>query len=116
MAIYVSYKKNLGEQGSQQLQGRAREVEMKALLCQRFPDDLIEPITIGVPGGDILHRVRGIAGQVCGTMLWECKHTRTWSDRWLAKLRDDQRVVKAKIALTNRRSLPSAVFTSTMSM
>jgi len=89
---------------------------MKALLCQRFPDDLIEPITIGVPGGDILHRVRGIAGQVCGTMLWECKHTRTWSDRWLAKLRDDQRVVKAKIALTNRRSLPSAVFTSTMSM
>ncbi len=42
-------------------------------------------------------------------ILWECKHTRTWSDRWLAKLRDDQRAVKAKIALIVSSALPNGV-------
>lgn len=109
MQRQIEQLRRKAEQGSQQLQGRAREVEMEALLCQRFPDDLIEPITVGVPGGDILHRVRGIAGQVCGTMLWECKNTRTWSNRWLGKLRDDQRVVKAEIALIVSSALPKDI-------
>jgi hypothetical protein len=26
-------------------------------------------------------------GAVCGTILWESKRTKTWSDGWLAKLR-----------------------------
>jgi hypothetical protein len=102
MKRQIEQLRRKAEQGSQQLQGQAHEVEMEALLCQRFPGDLIEPVPVGVPGGDILHRVRGTAGQACGTMLWECKHTRTWSDHWLAKLRDDQRAVKAEIALIMR--------------
>jgi hypothetical protein len=102
MKRQIEQLRRKAEQGSQQLQGQAHEVEMESLLCQRFPGDLIEPVPVGVPGGDILHRVRGAAGQACGTMLWECKHTRTWSDHWLAKLRDDQRAVKAEIALIMR--------------
>lgn len=109
MQRQIEQLRRKAEQGSQQLQGQAREVEMEALLCQRFPGDLIEPVPVGVPGGDILHRVRGKAGQACGTMLWECKHTRTWSDRWLAKLRDDQRTVKAEIALIVSSTLPNGV-------
>jgi hypothetical protein len=109
MQRQIEQLRRKAEQGSQQLQGRAREVEMEALLCQRFPRDLIEPVAVGVPGGDILHRVRGTAGQVCGTMLWECKHTQTWSDRWLVKLRDDQRAVKAEIALIVSSALPNGI-------
>lgn len=109
MQRQIEQLRRKAEQSSQQLQGQAREVEMEALLCQRFPGDLIEPVPVGVPGGDILHRVRGTAGQACGTMLWECKHTRTWSDRWLAKLRDDQRAVKAEIALIVSSALPNGV-------
>ena len=52
----------------------------------------------GEHGGDVLHRVVGPLGQVCGTILWESKRTKNWSDGWLGKLREDQRAAKAEIA------------------
>jgi len=79
------------EQKSQQLQGEASERELESLLRNRFPRDLIEPVPEGEFGGDILQRVQGPAGQLCGTILWESKRTKAWSDVWLTKLRDDQR-------------------------
>ena len=47
------------DQGSQQLQGEALEIELESLLRSRFPRDLIEPVAKGEFGGDVLHRVRG---------------------------------------------------------
>jgi hypothetical protein len=73
------------EQGSQQLQGEALELELESLLRDRFPRDLFEPVPKGEFGGDIIHRVFGRAGQRCGTILWESKRTKTWSDSWLSK-------------------------------
>ena len=29
-------------------------------------------------------------GQYCGSIVWESKRTKNWSDGWLPKLRDDQ--------------------------
>jgi hypothetical protein len=60
-------------------------------------------------GGDVLHRVLGAFGQHCGTLLWESKRTKAWSDGWLAKLRDDQRVAKAEMALIVSNVLPKGV-------
>jgi hypothetical protein len=57
-------------------------------------------------GGDVLHRVVGPLGQACGTILWESKRTKNWSDGWLAKLRDDQRAAKAELALIVTQVLP----------
>lgn len=99
------------EQGSQQLQGEALEIELESLLRGRFPRDLIEPVAKGEFGGDVVHRVLGPGGQACGTMLWESKRTRNWSDGWLAKLRDDQRAAKAEIALIVSSALPKGVET-----
>ena len=99
------------EQKSQQLQGEASERELESLLRNRFPRDLIEPVPKGEFGGDILQRVQGPAGQLCGTMLWESKRTKAWSDVWLTKLRDDQRTAKAEIALIVSTVLPKAVGT-----
>lgn len=99
------------EQKSQQLQGEASERELESLLRNRFPRDLIEPVPKGEFGGDILQRVQGAAGQLCGTMLWESKRTKAWSDIWLTKLRDDQRTAKAEIALIVSTVLPTAVET-----
>ena len=62
-------------------------------------------------GGDILQRVQGPAGQLCGTILWESKRTKAWSDVWLTKLRDDQRAAKAEIALIVSTVLPNGVET-----
>jgi hypothetical protein len=48
-------------------------------------------------------------GAVCGTILWESKRTKAWSDSWLAKLRQDQRAAKADIAVIVSQALPKGV-------
>jgi len=99
------------DQGSQQLQGEALEIELESLLRSRFPRDLIEPVAKGEFGGDVVHRVVGAGGQTCGTILWESKRTRNWNDGWLAKLRDDQRAAKAEVALIVSTALPKGIET-----
>lgn len=103
--------KRKAEQGSQQLQGEVQELVLEETLRARFPRDQIEPVPKGQFGGDILHRVFGPDGQVCGTILWEAKRTRNWSDGWLPKLRNDMRAAKADIALIVSQALPKEVET-----
>jgi len=50
-------------------------------------------------------------GVACGTILWETKRTKNWSDGWLSKLRDDQRVAKAEVAVIVSGVLPKGVET-----
>lgn len=103
--------KRRAEQGSQQLQGEVQELELEGLLCAKFPRDTIQPVPKGEFGGDVLHRVVGPAGQTCGTILWESKRTKNWSDGWLPKLREDQRAAKAEIAVIISQILPKEVET-----
>jgi hypothetical protein len=102
------------EQGSQQLQGEVQELELESLLRSAFPQDSIEPVPKGEHGGDVIHKVAGPNGQHCGTILWESKRTKAWSDGWLSKLRDDQRTAKAEIALIVTQVLPKEVETFNM--
>jgi hypothetical protein len=103
--------KRRAEQGSQQLQGEVQELEIESLLGSRFPRDMIQPVPKGEFGGDVLHRVVGPLGQPCGTILWEFKRTKNWSDTWLPKLREDQRTAKAEIAVIISQALPKDVET-----
>ena len=103
--------KRRAEQGSQQLQGEVQELELEAMLRAKFPFDIIEPVPKGEFGGDVLHRVVSQGGQACGTMLWEFKRTKNWSDGWLAKLRDDQRTAKAEVSILVSQALPKGVET-----
>ena len=103
--------KRRAEQGSQQLQGEVQELEIESLLSARFPRDTIQPVPKGEFGGDILHRVIGPLGQPCGTILWESKRTKNWSEGWLPKLREDQRAAKAEIAVILSQVLPKDVET-----
>jgi len=103
--------KRRAEQGSQQLQGEVQELELEALLRAKFPRDTIEPVPKGEFGGDALQRVTGPLGQNCGTILWESKRTRNWTEGWLAKLRDDQRTAKAEISVLVSQALPKEVET-----
>jgi len=103
--------KRRAEQGSQQLQGEVQELEVESLLSSRFPRDMIQPVPKGEFGGDVLHRVVGPLGQPCGTILWESKRTKNWSDTWLPKLREDQRTAKAEIAVIISQALPKDVET-----
>lgn len=103
--------KRRAEQGSQQLQGEVQELALENLLRAKFPFDAIEPVPKGDYGGDILHRVIGTDGQPGGTILWETKRTRNWSDVWLVKLREDQRTAKAEIAIIVSQILPKGIET-----
>ncbi|MEI6071211.1 MAG: DUF2130 domain-containing protein [Verrucomicrobiae bacterium] len=103
--------KRRAEQGSQQLQGEVQELELETLLKAKFPHDTIEPVAKGEHGGDILQRVISPLGQQSGTILWESKRTKNWSDGWLAKLRDDQRTAKAEIAVIISQVLPKGIET-----
>ena len=102
------------EQGSQQLQGEAQELQLESMLTLKFPHDTIAPVAKGEHGGDILHRVNTPNGTACGSILWESKRTKNWSDGWLAKLREDQRQAKAEIAVIVSAALPKDVDTFDM--
>lgn len=101
--------KRKAEQGSQQLQGEVQELELEALLKAKFPFDSIEPVPKGEHGGDALQCVVNSLGQSCGTIIWESKRTKSWSDGWLPKLREDQRTAKAEIAIIVTQALPKGV-------
>lgn len=103
--------KQKAEQGSQQLQGEVLELELENLLRAKFPFDTIEPVPKGEFGGDTLQRVVSPSGLMSGTILWESKRTKNWSNAWLVKLREDQRTAKAEISVLVSQALPEGVET-----
>lgn len=97
------------EQGSQQLQGEILELELETILKREFPYDEIQEVPKGVTGADIIQIVKNNYGKICGSIIWESKRTKSWTDGWIQKLRDDQRKVKADIAVLISQTLPGSV-------
>lgn len=102
------YKRKL-EQGSQQLQGEVLELEIEEMFRREFPYDEISPVPKGVKGADVIQIVRNKNGRDCGRIIWELKRTKSWSNDWTTKLKEDQRVVKAEIAVIISQVLPSGI-------
>ncbi len=109
MQRQIEVLKQKAEQGSQQLQGEVQELELETTLSTKFPLDSIEPVPKGEFGGDVLHKVCGPIGQVCGSILWESKRTKNWNEAWLSKLRNDQRAAKAELAVLVSNAMPKDV-------
>jgi hypothetical protein len=97
------------QQGSQQIQGEVLELELEDILrgCCRF--DEILPVPKGVRGADVLQRVTTRSGVRCGLIIWEAKHTKSWNDGWISKLKDDQQQARADIAVLVTDVLPKEV-------
>jgi len=111
MKKQVEELRRKSEQGSQQLQGEVLELELEAMLRTAFPADQIEPVPKGRNGGDVVHKVVGPTGLQCGTILWESKRTRSWSDGWLTKNREDQRLAGANVGAIVTTAMPKGVET-----
>ena len=111
MQKQIEELKRKAEQGSEQLQGEVQELELESLLRSKFPHDIIEPVPKGEHGGDVLQRVVSPLGQQSGTIIWESKRTKAWSDSWLPKLREDQRAAKAEVAVIVTQALPKDIET-----
>jgi len=109
MREQIDLLKRKAELTSQQLQGEVQEVELEMILGQQFKHDTIEPVAKGVRGADVIQLVHDERGQLCGKIIWESKRTKTWSDGWVQKLKDDQRSSKAEIAVIVTSVLPKEI-------
>lgn len=109
MRHQIDELKRKAEQGSQKTQGDVLELEIEKILKSNFGDDKIIPVPNGKNGADVIQRVYNKQGTPCGTILWELKHRKSWSDKWLQKLKDDQREIKATHAVIVSTVLPPGI-------
>jgi len=105
----VDEMRRRAEQGSQQAQGEVFELAIESALRDAFAQDTVEPVAKGVLGADVVQCVRTASGAVCGTIVYELKRTRTYSEGWLPKLRDNQREAKADLAVLVTHALPEGI-------
>lgn len=96
-------------QGSQQTQGEVQEIALEELLKAEFIYDDIFPVPKGVGGADVIQTIRSKTGVECGTIIWESKKTKSWTEGWIQKLKDDQRSMNADVAVIVTSALPAGV-------
>lgn len=105
----ISELKRKSELGSQQLQGEVQEIDLEDFLKEHFVYDEVVPVPKGVSGADALQRIKTKNENFCGSILWESKRTKNWTEGWIAKLKEDQREAKADIAVIVSDVLPKDV-------
>lgn len=101
--------KRKAEQGSMETQGEVLEQNIENTFKAEFPLDVIEPVPKGIAGADLIHTVNTQLGRKSGILLWEIKNTKAWSDKWIDKLKDDQRTVGADIAIIATIAMPNGI-------
>jgi len=103
--------KRKSEQGSQETQGEALETDLESKLRMQFPHDQIDPVAKGIRGADIIQTVLNPQLSGCGKILWEAKNTKSWTQGWIQKLKDDQLSAGANISLLVSVTMPQGVST-----
>ncbi len=99
--------KRKAEQGSMQLQGEVQELALEELLAQRYPFDSIEEVPKGIRGADCIQRVFNSFQQNCGSIVYESKRTKNFSNDWIDKLKQDQLQCRADLAVLVTQTMPS---------
>ena len=97
------------EQGSMQLQGEVLELALEELLKSEFQYDDIREVKKGEEGGDIVQLVYNELRKECGTIVWETKRAKNWSDKWIDKLKEDTQKGKADIAVLVTQTVPKDI-------
>lgn len=98
--------KRKAEQGSQQIQGDIQEDDIRDALKSAFPIDEIEDVPTWVKWADLIQTVKNNIWVSAGIIVWESKNTKTWTDSWIMKLKDDKLKVKWNIAILVTTVLP----------
>lgn len=93
-------------QGSQQTQGEVAELDLEQSLRNAFPTDTIMSVEKGIRGADVRQVVKTTMGNICGTILWESKRTKSWASDWIPKLKEDLRNEKANVPIIVSSVLP----------
>lgn len=101
--------KRKADQGSMQLQGEVQELALEEMLKILFPFDLIAEVGKGIKGADVIQTVRDKNGKDCGTILYESKRTKSFSNDWINKLKADAVAIKAGICIIVSETLPEDI-------
>lgn len=101
--------KQKAEQGSMQLQGEVQELEIINILQEFHPYDEISQSKKGANAADILQVVRTQNGAECGKIYYESKRTKSWSNDWVKKFKQDNINTKADILVLVTNALPKDI-------
>lgn len=96
------------EQASMQVQGDAAETSLKERLQAACPYDRISDVVTGQLGADLIQSVMN-GERHLGTIIWEAKRTKGFSEQWVSKLKRDQTEVKADLAVLVTAALPKEI-------
>lgn len=99
--------KRKAESGSMQLQGEVQELALENLLKQIYPFDTIQEVPKGIRGADCVQYVVNKLQQNCGAIVYESKRTKSFSNDWIDKLKQDQIACKANIAVIVTETMPN---------
>lgn len=91
---------------SQELVGEAAEILLLERLKSNFSFDDFEEIKKGQQGADIYQTVCTKSGEKVGSILYESKKTKNWSESWVSKFKDDIRKKGASIGILVSEALP----------
>ena len=94
-------------QGSQQTQGAAIEEHFENKLKAQFAIDKFSKVQTGVKGADLVQEVVNSSGDIAGSILWEFKNTKKFSQDWIDKLKENQQLLSGTVtAILVSKTLP----------
>lgn len=97
------------EQGSMQLQGEVQELAIEDYLAEVFPLDTITEIKKGANGADCIQIVNTYENPNCGSIYYESKRTKNFSESWIEKFKEDIRNAGADLGVLVTEVLPKGM-------
>lgn len=93
-------------QGSMQSQGEVQEMALEELLTAKYPLDQVEEVKKGTNGADVIHHVMSTLGREVGLIAFESKRTKSFSDNWIDKLKEDMKIHGADLGVIVTEAMP----------
>ncbi len=94
---------------SERFRGEVLELDIEATLRNTFTQDEIKEVPKGILGADVIQTVRDNIGRNYGTIVWECKRTKSFNQEWITKLKDDVIRSGGNFAILVTQILPDGV-------
>lgn len=93
-------------QGSVQTQGEGGELLVEEVLQSAFRNDDVREIKKGELGADCIQTVLNSSNIVAGVIVWESKRAKTWSSKWVTKVKTDRQREKGDFSVIVSDILP----------
>lgn len=100
-----------GQASSERFRGEVQELNLEETIRSNFMYDKISEVPKGILGADVIQEVYDNMGRQCGTIVWECKRTKSFNEEWVTKLKDDVIRAKGNVAIIVTQSLPEDITT-----